>query len=66
MDKKEKFKNDLKALLQKYDASIGFNCSACSDRYGIHDAKIEAVFVGDDKDDFVILSRGWSVDHHDI
>jgi hypothetical protein len=34
---KEQFLAELGALLAKYDVSIGFTCSECSDTYGLSD-----------------------------
>lgn len=32
----ENFKKELKGLLKKYDATIGFDCSPFSDTYGLY------------------------------
>lgn len=37
---KKEFLKDLKALLEKYNASITWTCSEGSDTYGIHDAHL--------------------------
>ena len=36
----EDFKKELKILLNKYNASIEFDCDSCSDTYGIYDGHI--------------------------
>ena len=41
MNNIKEFKTELKALLNKYNASIGFACSSDSDTYGIYDGHIE-------------------------
>lgn len=40
--KQIEFKVELKALLKKYNASIGFTCDASSDTYGITGEKLVA------------------------
>ncbi len=56
------FKKELKELLLKYNAGIGFSCSEDSDLYGIQEEKIIADIDGKDH----ILSYGYSVDANDI
>jgi hypothetical protein len=56
------FKKELKALLTKYDAEIDFECSDCSDTYGISCPKMVA-HVGRKP---VTLSDGWGVDKSDL
>lgn len=50
------FLNELKALLEKYDASIGFNCAACSDTYGLYEERVVAQ-VGRGKE--ISMASGW-------
>lgn len=40
MNNVKEFKIELKALLNKYNASIEFDCSSDSDTYGIYDGHI--------------------------
>jgi hypothetical protein len=37
---REEFLKELKALLKKYDVTIGFSVSECSDTHGLHDDKL--------------------------
>ena len=62
MNKIEQFKIELKALLKKYDASIFFDCSPCSDTYGLYDEKI--VIHINHKD--TTLAKGWGVNAEDL
>lgn len=39
-ERSEEFKNKFFALLTEYGAGISFDCSDCSDTYGIYDPKI--------------------------
>lgn len=34
------FVDELKALLEKYDATIDWTCSACSDLHGVYDERM--------------------------
>ena len=65
-DKKiiEDFKKDLKELLDKYNATIVFNCSDDSDLYGIHDERISAEIKGIDGE--IVLGKYYSVDKTDL
>ena len=60
------FRKELKVLLEKYNASIDFSCSDCSDTYGIYDAKMVACFNLSDRMIAFDLNTGWSVDKHDF
>jgi hypothetical protein len=40
MDQREQFLSELKALLEKYRVSIGFEVGECSDTFGLYDEKI--------------------------
>lgn len=64
MPKVIKFKEELKALLEKYEAIICFECSNCSDTFGIHNEKI-TVRMESDKIKST-LSDGWSVNTTDL
>lgn len=61
----DEFRAELKTLLKKYDASIGFSVSACSDTFGLYDECIVADFGENSRED-VILAEGWHVDHTDL
>ncbi len=40
------FKQELKALLKKYGATISWECGTYSDTYGIYDSHLEITFNG--------------------
>ena len=67
MDKREirEFKEELKALLAKYDACISFNCDDCSDTYGLYKTRIELQNPFDGST-ISKLSDGWSVEHEEL
>lgn len=56
------FKIELKELLSKYKATIGFDCDACSDTYGLYGEYI-AVWIDDES---IKLTDGWGVSSSDI
>ena len=56
-DKIKAFQKDLKALLKKHNASIGFGCSDCSDLHGVYDEKIIADI--DNGDSFTLADGMW-------
>ena len=60
------FRDELKALLEKYNASIDFSCSSCSDTHGIYDEKMVACFTLSDRVVTFELNNGWGVDSHDF
>lgn len=60
------FRKELKVLLEKYNASIDFSCSDCSDTHGIYDAKMVACFTLSDRMLAFDLSKGWCVDKQDF
>lgn len=62
MTDKESFKKEFKALLEKYDVTIGFQVSECSDTYGLHGEKI-VVYHGNE--DWIEVD-GWNIDKTDI
>jgi hypothetical protein len=60
---------DLKALLKKHNASIQFNCSDCSDTYGLIDERIEITVCPDPKkfNEKVVASvHGWHMTARDL
>ena len=58
----EEFKKELRSLLAKHNATIGFDCSECSDTYGINDANISVSLGGMN----IRLADGWNVDATDL
>jgi len=56
------FKEEFKNLLEKYNVTIGFSVSDCSDTYGLYDEKI--VVYNDSNN--IIEVQGWSIDYRDI
>ena len=56
------FKKELKKLLKDYNANISFNCSDCSDTYGLYDAHIAV----DINDKIIIKVSGWGLGASDI
>lgn len=54
----DNFKSELKELLKKYNADICFNCSDCSDTYGLFDDHIEIEIDGV----VVYKSASWCLD----
>ena len=63
MDNTVAFKAELKALLKKYNAEIGFSLSDCSDTHGINGEKI-VVSIDNGKD--IDLVAGWGLGHYDL
>jgi len=66
-DKKNKdkviaFVKDLKALLEKHKADIGFNCGDGSDTYGLYEEEMTATVDGVD----ITLASGWGVSASDL
>ena len=59
---KKEFLSELKALLKKYDVTIGFSVSECSDTYGLNDEKM--IIYHKDKNWLEVY--GWGIDHTDI
>lgn len=53
---------ELAALLEKYDAAIGFSCSDCSDTYGLYDERI----IVSIKDDIIASADGWYLTSSDL
>lgn len=62
------FTTELKALLIKYNASIDFDCSDCSDLHGVYGEKVVASFREGNTYKYteVELSKGWSVSSEDL
>lgn len=62
MDKKIEFLKELKDLLVKYNATLGFDCDDFSDLYGIYDEKIIARIDGKE----IVLANGYEADASDL
>lgn len=73
MSKANEFKKELKALLKKYDATIGFNVGESSDTHGLYNERLEVQFselreganfktVVETKE----LVKGWDVGYIDL
>lgn len=61
-EKTEAFKKELKALLEKYDANIGFTCSECSDTYGLSEDRLIAEIKEGKDSKRIDLSSTWWID----
>ena len=59
MDRNSEFLDKLEKLLEEYDASIGWSCSACSDTHGIYD---EVMYI-ESGNTTVLEIPGGCVDH---
>ena len=63
MNEKEKaFLKELKELLKKYNASIGFSVGKSSDTYGLYDEKMT---IDVDKNNIINVD-GWAFDQSDL
>jgi len=60
--KAENFKADLKALLEKYNASIGWDCHWSSDLHGVYDQEMNCTVGGET----IKLTDGCDLDSTDI
>lgn len=58
------FKRELKDLLERYNACLGFNVSECSDTYGLYEERMEVSF--DNYPEAVKLADGWGVCPHEL
>lgn len=65
----EAFKQELKALLEKYDATIDANVGSGSDTHGIYDETME-ISIRDNKKSFrchnETVVNGWSISSRDL
>lgn len=57
------FKRELRALLEKYGASIGVGYADCSDTHGMYDEHMTVDF--DDRTS-VTVCHGWGIDASDL
>ncbi len=73
MSKATEFKKELKELLSKYDAHIGFSVGESSDTHGLYNEQIEVSFQELQEGarfktvtQTVVLADGWGVDKSDL
>lgn len=59
--KSEAFKEELYTLLEKYNASIDFAMSDCSDTHGIYDERMEVCFSVNGRMIPILLEDGYSI-----
>ncbi len=59
---KDEFLKEFKALLEKYDVSISFSVSACSDTHGLYDEKM----VIDHKQETWLELNGWCISSYEL
>ena len=62
MENIDNFKKELKELLIKYNASIGFNCGENSDTHGLYDEKM----VIDIEKKEIEICQGWCFGQEDL
>lgn len=62
MNEKDSFRQELKELLEKYNVSIGFSVSECSDTYGLYDEKI---IIRHNNEKWIEVD-GWVIDGSDL
>jgi hypothetical protein len=65
MEKLNNFKKDLKALLTKYNATIGFSVDDCSDTHGLTGDNL-FVYFDDNENESHVLSDYWHMDKNDF
>jgi hypothetical protein len=68
MNNKESFQQEFKALLEKYNVSIGFKVSKCSDIYGLYGEKMVVYHTIPNTfqtEDWIEVD-GWGIDKDDI
>lgn len=67
-DIQKQFKQELKALLTKYNATIGFDVAPCSDTHGLYDERMVATYHDTDKRVHIELLSvdGWNIDKYEI
>lgn len=65
---KDKFLIELKELMKKYNVSIGFSVSDCSDTYWLSYERIVVTHYNKDsfKEEEWLSVDGWGMDHTDI
>lgn len=60
------FKKELKELLEKYNATIGFECADCSDLHGVYEERIVmTVSDGQEKKKRYCVD-GYYIDKHNL
>ena len=66
---KKEFLKELKTLMEKYDVTIGFSVSACSDTYGLYDEKMcinHRISKKSFKEETWLEVNGWNIQSSDI
>ncbi len=66
---REEFLRELKALMEKYDVSIGFSVGECSDTHGLYDEKLvidHRLKKGSFKEETWLTVHGWWMGSTDI
>lgn len=58
------FKNELRQLLEKYNASILFTCSESSDTHGLYNDHI--VIVDNKSKEYIVEADGWFLNPSDL
>jgi hypothetical protein len=58
----ENFKRELKQLLEKYSATIGFNCGPASDTHGLYDEHMY-IRIGEETKK---ICWDWRFNHRDL
>lgn len=56
------FKKELKELLEKYNAAIGFECADCSDLQGVYDERIVVTVIDGKKEKEIMSINGYYID----
>jgi hypothetical protein len=64
----QSFRAELKALLEKYNASINFSVGSCSDTHGLYDEQmiICHTIPGTYKDIDLVVVDGWGISAYDL
>lgn len=63
------FRAELKALLEKYNASINFSVGSCSDTHGLYDEKMVISHrpdAGSFKEIDIIEINGWCISPYEL
>lgn len=66
---REEFLRELKALMKKYDVSIGFSVGSCSDTHGLYDEMLvidHRIKEGSFKEETWLTVDGWWMNSTDI
>ena len=60
------FKKELKELLEKYNATIGFECADCSDLHGVYEERIVVTVSNGRKEKEILSVNGYYIDKHNL